>query len=184
MAHEASKTVPAKATTPATPVPAASISGVLSLPLIVAGPVDLGRLIRELDAVDNSLNQSELRQDSDIKLPKTSRMMDQAISLNKINMLLPSDRKRLGQFLAQVRDAAPVLHISFSTDPSPLFVEKLMTWLRREIDPLLLLTVGLQPNIGAGCVVRTTNKYFDMSLRKRFTAKRELLMAELTKVVT
>ena len=54
-----------------------------------------------------------------------------------------------------------------------------MTWLRREIHPLVLMTVGLQPNIGAGCIVRTTNKYFDFSLRQDFANKRDLLQAAL-----
>jgi hypothetical protein len=73
------------------------------------------------------------------------------------------------------------MHISFSADPSPVFTDKLMTWLRREIHPFVLLTVGLQPNIGAGCIVRTTNKQFDLSLRQDFKAKRDLLLEQLTK---
>jgi hypothetical protein len=154
----------------------------LGIPGGVAGPVDIGRLIRELDAIDNAMTQSELRGDAEVKTPKTSRLMDQTLSLNKVNLTVAADRKKLAQFLVHIRDKSPVLHISFSTDPSPLFLEKLMTWLRRELDPNLLLTVGMQPNIGAGCVVRTTNKYFDMSLRKDFMSKRALLVAEMAKM--
>ena len=67
------------------------------------------------------------------------------------------------------------MHISFSADPSPLFTQKLIAWLRSEIHPLVLLQIGLQPNMGAGCVVRTSNKYFDFSLRDRFKSKGEML---------
>ncbi|HYH36035.1 MAG TPA: hypothetical protein VD706_00875, partial [Candidatus Saccharimonadales bacterium] len=77
------------------------------------------------------------------------------------------------------KQRSPVLHISFSADPSPTFTEKLMTWLREEIHPLVLLSVGLQPTIGAGCIVRTTNKQFDLSLREDFLKKRELLLSQL-----
>jgi hypothetical protein len=56
---------------------------------------------------------------------------------------------------------------------------KLTAWLRTNIHPTLLITVGLQPGIGAGCVVRTANKYFDLSLGKSFVKKRELLMQRL-----
>jgi len=37
----------------------------------------------------------------------------------------------------------------------------------------------LQPTIAAGCIVRTTNKYFDFSLRQDFTDKRELLLKQI-----
>jgi hypothetical protein len=42
-----------------------------------------------------------------------------------------------------------------------------------------LITIGLQPNIGAGCVVRTTNKYFDLSIKQDFLSKRNLLLEAL-----
>ena len=67
------------------------------------------------------------------------------------------------------------MHISFSADPSPLFTQKLITWLRAELHPLVLIQIGIQPNMGAGCVVRTTNKYFDFSLRSRFKEKGAVL---------
>jgi hypothetical protein len=46
-----------------------------------------------------------------------------------------------------------------------------------------LVRVGLQPNIGAGCVVRTTNKSFDFSLRRFFDSKHEFFMKKLHEVV-
>jgi hypothetical protein len=155
------------------------------LPLLVAGPVDVGRLIRELSDLNEKLTQSELKhQTGEVKLPKTTQLMDQTLELNKVNVLVPGDRKRLMEFLEDVKAKAPVLHISYSADPSTAFIEKIMAWLRREIHPLAMMTVGLQPNIAAGCIVRSTNKYFDLSLRKDFDKKRELLRDALTPAVT
>jgi F0F1-type ATP synthase delta subunit len=94
-------------------------------------------------------------------------------------MLQTEDREYLLKSLGWMRQQAPVLHISFSTDPSAAFMERLTTWLRQNISPFVLVQVGLHPNIGAGCVVRTTNKYFDFSLRQRFLSQRELLMQQL-----
>ena len=71
------------------------------------------------------------------------------------------------------------MHISFSSEPTPIFLERLLSWIRREINPLVLLTIGLQPAIGAGCIVRTTNKYFDLSLRQTFIDKRKLLLEQI-----
>jgi F0F1-type ATP synthase delta subunit len=153
---------------------------VLALPISVVGRVDLGRLIREVELLDEFLHQAAIREPgTSLKLPRTSRLMDEVIQLNQINVLVEPERQRLAEFLLQVRKHAPVLHISFSADPSPLFTQKLVTWLRREIHPFVLLQIGLQPNIGAGCVVRTTNQYFDFSLRQNFIEKRGLLAEKL-----
>jgi hypothetical protein len=148
----------------------------VGLPLLIAGPVDVGRLLRELGQLDEVLTQGELKhQTGEVKLPKTTILMDQILELNKLNILVHADRQRLNEFLEDVKAHAPVLHISFSADPAPNFVEKMMAWIRREIHPLALMTIGLQPNIAAGCIVRSTNKYFDLSLRKDFEKKRGML---------
>ncbi len=105
--------------------------------------------------------------------------MDQTIQLNKVDLANDTHRKQLQEYLILIKQKAPILHISFSADPTSAFIEKIMAWLRREIHPLVLLTIGLQPNIGAGCVVRSTNKYFDFSLRKDFEKKRDLLLGTL-----
>ncbi len=157
-----------------------SSESILQLPMTVVTKVDLGRLMRELDTLENFMQQSAIREPgTPVKLPKTSRLFDETINNNKLNMLHEDDRKRLIAFLQEVKLHAPVLHMSFGADPSPLFTQKLVAWLRSELHPLILLQVGLQPNIGAGCVVRTTNKYFDFSLRNRFTERR----AELTRLM-
>lgn len=151
----------------------------LGLPVLVASPVDVGRLIRELEAIESVLLQIKLQKDDQHRSLKASHLMDQTAQLNKLDLSKEADRKQLHEFLESVKQKAPVLHISFSADPASGFIEKIMAWLRREIHPLVLMTVGLQPNIGAGCVVRSTNKYFDFSLRKDFEKKRDVLLGTL-----
>lgn len=157
----------------------------LILPLTVASPADVGRLIHELELIDDALLQLGLRAGgTEVKMPVTSRLMDQTIQANKLNLLQKADLASLQQFLAAAKQQSPVLHISFSADPSPSFIEKLMAWLRREIHPSVLVTSGLQPNIGAGCIVRTANKQFDFSLRQDFQKKRSLLLSQLAEPTT
>lgn len=152
----------------------------LILPLGVISRVDIGRLLREVELLTGFLQQAAIRQPgTSIKLPKTSRMLDEIIQVNQLNVLIEADCARLKSFLESVKKQAPVMHMSFSADPSPLFSQRLVEYLRKEIHPLVLVQVGLQPNIGAGCVVRTTNHYFDFSLRQRFTNNRELLAMKL-----
>lgn len=150
------------------------------LPTSVATRSDLGRLQRELEAVDEFLQQSAIRQPGvQTPLPKTSNLFAAICADNKLNLLQPTDRANLKVFLSAIRDKAPVLHVSFNTDPSPLLIQRLVTWMRQNLHHYVLLQVGLNPTIGAGCVVRTTNKVFDFSLRQRFIDKRGLLMEKL-----
>lgn len=157
-----------------------SNDSILQLPVSIISRSDLGRLFREVNALDNFLEAAAVREPgTSIKLPKTSRLLDEMVQVNKLNVLLEADRKRLQQFLESVRLEAPVLHMSFSADPSPLFAQRLITWLRQEMHPLVMLQIGLQPSIGAGTIVRTTNKYFDFSLRRRFYDSRDILIQRL-----
>lgn len=156
----------------------------VGLPIVVASPVDLGRLIREAESIDNALTQDALRTGAESSiLPKLSELLQQTVEMNKLNLLHDKDRKLLNQFLVSIRDRAPRMHMSFSADPSPQFSAKLTSWLRENIHPLVLITIGLQPNIGAGAVIRTTNKYFDFSLGKELAKNRKLLMEQLREAI-
>lgn len=157
----------------------------LQLPIGLVTRADAGRLARETEAIDNFMRQAVIRTPgTPVQLPKTSHLFEEMITVNKLNMLQEPDRQRLIQFLQAVRTTAPILHISFNTDPSPIFQQRLVTWIRQQMHPFVLLQIGLHPSIGAGCVVRTTNKYFDFSLRQRFTDQRKLLISKLTAMDT
>ncbi|HEY5442460.1 MAG TPA: hypothetical protein VIJ68_02895 [Candidatus Saccharimonadales bacterium] len=149
----------------------------IKLPVSVTSPGDVNRLLREVEAIDERFLQLRLRKaGTDVKLPKTSQFLEQAVTLNGLNLLQPADRLRLRQILQAIKERAPVLHMSFGADPSADFMTKLVTWLRQEIHPFVLVTTGLQPNIGAGCVMRTNNHSFDFSLARNFARHRDLLL--------
>jgi hypothetical protein len=150
------------------------------LPVNVASPVDVARLLREITALIDFLDQSKIRQPgTPMKLPKTSRLLDEIVQANSLNLLQPEDALFLRTSLLGIKQKAPLLHISFSSDPSPLFLQRLMSYLRKEIHPFVLLQAGMQPTIGAGCMLRTKNKFFDFSLRQAFIQKRSLLTDQI-----
>jgi hypothetical protein len=156
----------------------------LVLPVSLIGKIDVGRLLREIELLDNFLTQSTIREPGvQAKLPKTSRLLDEAISTNKLNVLVEADRQQFMKFLQTVYDKGPVLHMSFNADPSPRFTTQLVGWLRKEIHPQVLLQIGLQPNIGVGCMLRTPNHYLDLSLRQRFVKQRQRLVEHLQQEV-
>src|SRR5690606_10854194 len=77
------------------------------------------------------------------------------------------------------KSKAPVIHISFPSEASPAFIAKILEWFRTEVHPHVVLHVGLQPELAAGCVVRTTNRMFDFSLRKRFEQSKKKLLESI-----
>lgn len=149
----------------------------LELPTLIFGPIELRRLQRELEALEEYIDQANIRNPGkQADLPKTSRLLDGLAGNNGYNLLMPNHREHLKKFLKDVETAAPVIHISLAADPSSAFTAKLVAWLRQNIHPYALLQLGLQPSIAAGCVLRTNNKSFDFSLRNRFTEQRALLL--------
>lgn len=155
----------------------------LILPATIGSRVDVSRLLREIESISDLLHQAALKKETSVPLPRVSRNFQETLSINKLNITLATDRTKLAQFLEKVHLEAPVLHMSFSADASPEFSARLVTWLRKEIHPLILIQTGLQPTIGAGCILRTTNKHFDFSLRQRFSEKREQLLYSLRGVL-
>jgi hypothetical protein len=153
----------------------------LQLPAILAGRADIVRLQRELESLGDYLHQAALRKTApaDIKLPKTSRLLDEFMTLNKLNLVHRQEHEAAVKGLQAIVADAPRLHISFSTEPSSAFLAKLVGWLRENIDNTVLVQVGLQPGIAAGCIVRTKNRQFDMSLGQSFRKNRELLLGQL-----
>jgi F0F1-type ATP synthase delta subunit len=152
----------------------------LHLPVLIFGTVEVRRLKRELEALEDYMRQAAIREPGkQPPLPRVSRLLEAVAIDNSLQLLQPEHRIQIKQFLEAVEKEAPNLHISFTADPSSAFTAKIVTWLRAHIHPYTLLEVGLQPTIAAGCVVRTNNKVFDFSLRERFADARHLLVASL-----
>lgn len=147
------------------------------LPLSVVSQGDVGRLLRELNGLNDFFVAAAARQaGTALELPKATRALDELAKTNQFSLLKETDRSKLVGQLTAVRDQAPNLHISFAVDPPPKVVEKILTWLRDNLDPHILLQIGLQPNIGAGCVLRTANHEIDMSLRQQLISSKAYLI--------
>lgn len=154
-------------------------SAAMLTPLLVS-PSDLKRARRELEDLDDFLHQASLRQGGrSVKMPTTSRVIETLAADNKLNMLKKTERDQLMKFLGLLIQKAPVLHMSFASEPSGAFLNKLVMWLRTNIHPQVMVSIGLQPSIAAGCIVRTANKQFDFSLRQAFDKQTEVFIASM-----
>lgn len=154
----------------------------IKLPERLVSSVDLSRTMRELKAVDDWLNQAALRGSGQaVTIPKTSTTLEELATLNGISLLDKAHREQLLAVLSAFSEHAPRIHMSFAVEPSAPFTRRMITWMRTSVNPVILLEIGLQPTLAAGCTVRTTNKLFDLSLRHRFTDSRLMLVESIAK---
>jgi F0F1-type ATP synthase delta subunit len=153
-----------------------------TLPESLISPSDLSKAIRELENIDDFLRQAKARAPGNpVTLPKTSQVLTDISETNKISLLDETQRNQLREKLNLLLDNPAKIHISFAATPSASFLRDIVAWLRQNVHRSAMVEVGLQPSIAAGCIVRTKNKVFDLSLRKRFTMNRQMLSAALEK---
>lgn len=157
----------------------AKSAAVLGLPVSLLSRGDIVHISRELEMLSETIEQAKHRNDEAVSLPRLSQPLEELAHMNQLDLTDLTDRQRLQAFLKELKTEAPVIHMSFATEPSSVVTERLITWLRSEIHPLVLLNIGLQPSIAAGCVVRTSSKYFDFSMRQHLLEHRSELMTRL-----
>ena len=131
----------------------------------IASKADVTRLYRELDLYCTQEIQNKIRQDKNQTTVVSDQLKEFALQ-NSIDLSNKTDCDLLLNALSIFKDKLIVVHISFPVEPSLNCVHKLVVWFRQNIDPNIVVQVGLQPSIAAGIIVRTPSKQFDFSLRR------------------
>ncbi len=150
------------------------------LPVSVITQSNVSSLLFDLEKIEEFFLQVKVRSaGSSMTLPRTTPEMEDVLRINNLNLLQQDDRERLKFILMTLRTKSPVIHMSFSVSPNQKFLERLIAWLRQNISEIIILQIGLQPNIGAGFTLRTKNKFFDFSLRQHLYASKDILIKEL-----
>ncbi len=151
----------------------------LTLPTVIASRQDITNVHRELRLFDDAAIQSVMRHDNPVKFPPISSKLRGLVQQNQVDLREETDRKKLLATLDVLKNNAPTIHISFPVEPSPEVLQKLVAWLRKEIDPRIVIRVGMQPTIAAGVIVRTPNHQFDFSLRQHLQKNKAKLIERL-----
>lgn len=132
----------------------------------IASKTDIIRLYRELDLYCNQEIQNKIRQDESKEISVSSQLNEFAVK-NSIDLSNKTDCELFLKAISAFKEKLIVIHISFPVEPSLSCVHKLVAWFRQNIDQNIVVNIGLQPSIAAGIIVRTPNKQFDFSLRRR-----------------
>ena len=148
----------------------------LVLPEALMSKKQITQLLREIEKLEADKQASQVR-GTPTNL-QTSPLLQQLLEQNSVEgQTVPL--ANMARALKLLQKNGPVVHLSFAVNPEQEFLSRVVQWFRQEVSPYVLLQVGLQPTIAAGCIVRTPSKYFDMTMRKRFTEKRDVLVGQL-----
>ena len=144
---------------------------------------DLARLVREVEGVDNELEAQKARNrstgETGYRLPTMSHSLADFLELNQLDLADDKGRMLLKERLKVMKEHAPIIHLTFAVDADPGFLQELVAWLRAEIHPQTLISVGLQPSLVGGVYVRTPNHVHDYSIRSLLQTKRDVMIHEL-----
>jgi len=154
-------------------------TGEYVLPASLVGHADLARLIREVEAVDGELEAQKVRGTAAPRLPVLSEGLSDFLEQNKLDIAEGRTLMELKERLRVLKDHAPVIHLTFATPADPEPLQELVAWLRAEIDPRTLVSVGLQPSLVGGVYMRTPNHVHDFTLKELLAGKREIILKEL-----
>jgi hypothetical protein len=135
--------------------------------------------LREVEKINEYFHQEGLRGSKNQPLPTLGRVLESLATANNLNLIHAEDRETLKHFLTRLKSKAPMVFMSFPSEAGDDFIAKLLDWFRAEVHPHVILNVGLQPELAAGCTLRTTNKYYDFSFRKRFERSKQKLLEAL-----
>lgn len=151
-------------------------------PAALIGRSDLARLVREIETIDNDLEAQRVRNrgtQGGYSMPTMSRSMTDFLEQNAIDISNDRARMEFKEHLRALKDKAPVIHMTFAVEADPEFLQKLTAWIRQEVHPQALLSVGLQPSLVGGVYMRTPNHVHDFSLKALLKGKRDVMINEL-----
>ena len=152
------------------------------LPASVVTKLDVSRLVSEVEKIDNELTANAVRSKTKVAAQAVSVFSQQLLDFLDQNSLKLEDAHARADVIKEVRklkDAAPVIHMTFAVEADNESLQQLVQWVRSSVHPQALLHVGLQPSLVAGVYMRTPNHVHDFSLRAVLAGKRQSLVKEL-----
>lgn len=153
-----------------------------TLPSTIVSKVDLARLVREFEKVDNELTAKTVREKAGAEgqdMTPMSPTLADFLEANPVNLEDTSARTGYIKQLRKLKDHAPEMNMTFAVVADPESLQQLSAWVRESVHPQTLIKAHLQPALVAGMYLRTPNHVFDMSVRNALKAKRADLEKEL-----
>lgn len=157
------------------------------LPPALITRADLARLVREVETLDNELEAQKARNHATggqgYHLPNLSQGLNDFAELNKLDLANDQSRMLLKEQMKIIKDKAPVVHLTFAVEADPESLRFLAEYMRRELHPQTVLSVGLQPALVGGVYMRTPNHVHDFSLRAKLSQSRGVIQQDIDQLL-
>ena len=146
----------------------------LELPPEITTPTELKTVRLELaDYIGNQQHRAALTKVG--TKPARSKPVSAELAAVLKAWSAPADLDDLAGQLDQLIAHASTITLSLPAQASIEFRQRLIGWLRTEIKPNLLVNLTVNPEIGGGVIIRTTNHVYDLSFKSRLLASRKLI---------
>jgi hypothetical protein len=152
------------------------------LPPQIISKIDVSHLVAEMERVDSDLTAAAVRATQGVQSQAIAPLAPQLMDFLVKNQLKIDDarmRSDIIKNLRLLRDKAPVIHMTFAVSADTESLMQLVQWMRTNLHPQAVITVGLQPGLVAGVYMRTPNHVHDLSLKAKLAANRGLLLKEV-----
>lgn len=152
------------------------------LPPSVVSKVDLARLVNEVEKIDDELTTAAVRAGVGAPQqasPAVSESLLGFLQQNRLNLNDSKQRSAIVKLLHQLKDSAPIIHMTFAVEADRESLMQLAQWLRETVHPQAVIAVGLQPGLIAGVYLRTPNHVHDLSLRAALDGGHQILVDDL-----
>ncbi len=156
------------------------------LPNSIGGKRDLIMTLRQIEQIVNDRLQDDVRERFGAKRVGTKagqRMVNELLELNKLKDDTES-LKTVQKELEQIKENAGQLRISFSQEPDQDMYQQIVKWFRTEIDPGVLVQIGVQPAIGAGFILKTPMRRYDFSVKTKIMSSTPKFVEVLHRTTT
>ncbi len=153
-----------------------------TLPSDIVTKVDVSRLVREFEGVDNALTAKTVRKKagaSSEDMPAISPQLSGFLEQNPVELENTGARSAYIKQLRLLKDNVKEMNMTFAVIADPESLQQLSAWLRESVHPHTVIDVHLQPALVAGVYLRSQNHVFDFSVRNALKAKRGELEKEL-----
>lgn len=153
-----------------------------ALPPSVVNKLDVSHLVDEVERVDNSMTEAEIREKAGAEsqaAPVLSEQLTDFLSQNNLRLGNSHERSELVKQLHLLKDNVPVIHMTFAVTADRESLSELAAWLRGSVHPQAVIAAGLQPSLVAGVYLRTSNRVHDFSMRAALSGHHDALAREL-----
>lgn len=124
---------------------------------------DVLKAAREIEQLRDRLIADRVRgKKSDIE---PSEGISALMEANKVETVTPETLDELKKKIEFKVDRLPMLRFIFSDEPDSEFMARLVTWLRVEVHPAVLVMYSVQQQIAGGYILTTDHRRYDHSWR-------------------